>query len=155
AMRKRRDQEFAPWGTKGRDSTGKRAPETSPCRPRRLLAPADAELLLHRLEDGPDLLHRPADLVFRHLQGPRPVLERLRIRGVDLRHVGRDVPRARIALVGGGHSPLTASAPDCSRSQRSRPASWNAFCTGERMYSSTERVPRWISLATCMPGCSG
>ena len=26
------------------------------------------------------------------------------------------------------------------------------FCTGERRYSKTLRVPRWISALTCMPG---
>src|SRR6266480_460226 len=36
--------------------------------------------------------------------------------------------------------------------QRSRAASWKALVTGERRYSSTVRVPRWISADTCMPG---
>jgi hypothetical protein len=36
----------------------------------------------------------------------------------------------------------------------SRAASWKAFCTGDSTYSRMERVPRRISLATCMPGCS-
>jgi DNA polymerase V len=54
-----------------------------------------------------------------------------------------------IIALDGGARPQCRPPP---RAQRSRAASWKAFCTGESRYSNTVRVPRWISAETCMPG---
>src|ERR1051325_817836 len=51
---------------------------------------ADAELELHLLEGGADLLHRLADLRGISLEGARPEVERLGLE-LDLRRVGRRV----------------------------------------------------------------
>src|SRR5438105_10889444 len=56
----------------------------------RLAGAADAKLLLHLLERGPDLLHRLADLVGGRLQRSRPEVEGLGLH-LDFRRIGRRV----------------------------------------------------------------
>src|SRR5438270_10469216 len=71
-----------------------------------LADPANAELLLHRVQDRADFLHGFLDLLRLRFQGARPVIERLGLE-LDERGVGRVVSRS---LVGHGHRTARARA---------------------------------------------